>query len=176
MRFIKILITIILTISLSFVSTPHQRNLDLTSVLKEDTGEIATLQMNNNTCLTSSIHVDEYDEQPMYFYMVSLRQIETDDISRLLFDYGFSGSPMKNQQEYRALRLKAIKELTLIINKEFINKYALKQNQIIYLGSYTTTLIIDVSQETLNKIINDPLVNHVSIYYPEICVNQEQIK
>jgi len=68
------------------------------------------------------------------------------------------------RDRYKTLRLETIKELTLKANQDFIEKYSIEESQIVYLSSYTTTLIITVPVYQLNLIIHDNNVVEVAPY------------
>lgn len=125
------------------------------------------------------------DENKVSAY-IFLKQINQDDISKILLSYGIDDSIYFNEasfmifarnqfgndeqaifrerKRYQALRLKAIKELTLDVNNSFIAQYGINESQITYLSLYTTTLIIEVNQSMLNLIENDPNVTSISLY------------
>ena len=130
--------------------------------------------------------INDLDDQDVISIFIFMKQIEPDEISELLLTYGIDESIYRDEEKfldyiykqygndleqvvferdrYKTLRLKAIKELTLRANQDFIEKYGIEESQIVYLSSYTTTLIITVPVYQLNLIVQDSHVVEVAPY------------
>lgn len=99
------------------------------------------------------------DEQRFLAYVISLYGNDLEKIA-------------EERLRYRTLRLQVIKEITVGTNQDFINKYELSEDQIIYNGFYTTTLIIEIPMHMLSLIASDDNVLNLSLYIEDIITNE----
>jgi len=79
------------------------------------------------------------------------------------------------RKEYKIARLQAIKNVTIATNKKFLNDYDIDFVDVIYLGSYTSTVIISISKKQVHLVISDQRILGISLYEDKKLNNQLQI-